>query len=486
MFGDGVTHEQINDSSIGEALERLYRANAGKLFQTLCLSVYTHYEIDLKRLHSDTTSVSFYGDYEEEDDENQKDSSKKPEKITINRGYNKDHKPMCKQLVLGKITNEFGIPLVCKSMNGNTSDVEWNEIAISLAKEIQCAQNSKDAIYVADCKLMTQKLFESMTGDDGILFISRVPANFAGKLGSRMKEKAYDENNWESIGKISNNHKACNYELQEFIEEVYGKTARLIVVKSSQSLKSFYKSESKRKMRIEEEIKALNKKVFSCQEDAQKEWESFSKKHGNAPYIIENTYNKIETEKRPRGNQGKNPKPPVISIEWSLNVELKRTKDDVMKNLKEDAESFVLISNAPKNILTAKDILLEYKSQIVVELNFKTLKSPALTSTIFLNKPERIEALMTLIGVSLLIRALILYKLRKNFDKDNRKLKFGYTGGILKTITMGLFEYAMCFLHIEKDYDDYYTIYYYGKERDKHRVETFLNYLGMEVNDLLD
>ena len=57
LFGDGVTHIQITDSAIGEALERLHAANAGKLFQTLCLSVYTRFEMELKRMHSDTTSV---------------------------------------------------------------------------------------------------------------------------------------------------------------------------------------------------------------------------------------------------------------------------------------------------------------------------------------------------------------------------------------------------------------------------------------------
>ena len=116
--------------------KRIHAANEGKRFQTLCLSVYTRFEIELKRMHADTTSVSFYGDYYEEDDENKNDNSKKREKITIASGYNKDHRPKCKQLVLGKITNEAGIPLVCKSMNGNAADVEWNEIAISLAREI--------------------------------------------------------------------------------------------------------------------------------------------------------------------------------------------------------------------------------------------------------------------------------------------------------------------------------------------------------------
>jgi transposase len=67
LFGDGITHEQIADSAVGEALERLHAANAGKLFQTLCLSVYEHFGIPMKRMHSDTTSVSFYGSYEEED-----------------------------------------------------------------------------------------------------------------------------------------------------------------------------------------------------------------------------------------------------------------------------------------------------------------------------------------------------------------------------------------------------------------------------------
>lgn len=487
LFGDGVTYEQITDSAVGEALERLHAANAGKLFQTLCLSVFDRFKIPIKRMHSDTTSISFYGNYEEtEEDESLEDSSKKPKKLTIARGYNKDRRPNCKQLVLGKITNEAGIPLVCKSMDGNTSDVEWNEKAISLAREIQRKQKQKDSTYVADCKLMTQKLFKLMTGDDGILFISRVPANFASKLESRMTTKAYSENNWEVIGKISEDDKACSYELQEFVEEVYGQTVRLIVVKSSHSLDSFHKSENKRRIEIEKEITELNKKVFSCLEDARREWESFSKKHANTPYAFVNTWEKIETEKRPRGNPGKNPKPPVIIIEWSLSIELKEVKDDVMKKLRENAESFVLISNVPKDKSTAKDILVEYKGQIVVELNFKTLKSPALTATVFLEKPERIEALMMLIGVSLLLRALILYMLRKNFDRDNRKLKIAYTGGMLKTVTMGLFEYAMHFLHIEREHDGSYIIYYYGKERDKLRVKTFLNYLEMEDSNLLD
>jgi len=489
LFGKGVTPDKITDSAIGQALERVYAANAGKLFQTLSLTVFKKFELKLKRLHSDTTSVSFYGDYEDQHNNDTNSNEEKPkslknqENINITYGHNKDHRPGCKQLKLGQISNEAGIMLSCYTMDGNTSDVTWNKEALKMIKEIQKKFNNSNSIYVADCKLMTKGLFLKMSEEENILFLSRVPANFDSKLESRIREKAYKNNDWVDIGKISNTKKACTYGIQSFTEDVYGIPTRLVVVKSSASLASFEASQKKKKSKIENAIKKLNKRIFACEKDARKEWKSFCKKYDKEPYIYSMDLGKIKTEKRPRGNPGKNPKPPKIIIEWSLNIKLVKVNQEAMKLLRQKAESFVLISNVPETISTSEKLLEEYKGQIVVELNFKTLKSPALTSTVFLKKEERIEAMMMLIGVSLMIRALILYQLRKRFKESGEHPRIGYSGTVLKTITMGLFQYAMDSLLIEREKGGDYLIYIEPKE--KQRVLTLLKYLGLGISDLL-
>lgn len=480
LFGEGITPNMITDSAIGTALERVHSANAGKLFQTLSLTVFKKYEIEINRLHSDTTSISFYGDYEEK-------PSASSNNIKINYGHNKDHRPGCKQMKIGQITNEAGIMVSCNSLDGNTSDVTWNKEALKLIKELQ--QNFTmigDAIYVADCKLMTQKLFLNMTDeDDGVLFISRVPARFDSKLESRIREKAYKEHNWDDIGKLTDTKKACSYKIQEFTEEVYDHSTRLIVVKSSASLASFKASQRKAKSMLEKAIKDLNKEIFACKKDAMASWEAFCKKHKKAPYILSMNLKEIKTEKRPRGNPGKNPKPPTIIIEWALNIKIENVNKKAYRALRQKAESFVLISNVGESVATATKILKIYKGQIVVELNFKMMKSPALTSTVFLEKEERIEAMMMLIGVSLMIRALILYKLRKGFKESGEHPKIGYSGIALKTVTLGLFQYAMSSLSIEKQKDGDYQLHI-DKPKEKLRVLTLLRYMGLDISDLLN
>ena len=63
----------------------------------------TTYHIEVERLHADTTSLSFWGAYE--------GTGENEGEVRIVRGYNKDGRPNCNQIVVGQITNENGIVL---------------------------------------------------------------------------------------------------------------------------------------------------------------------------------------------------------------------------------------------------------------------------------------------------------------------------------------------------------------------------------------
>ena len=67
LFGEGVTKEDLNQYVIGETLDRIVKYGPTKLFTEITLHVMSHLPIPVHCLHSDTTSVSVYGDYDDED-----------------------------------------------------------------------------------------------------------------------------------------------------------------------------------------------------------------------------------------------------------------------------------------------------------------------------------------------------------------------------------------------------------------------------------
>ena len=52
----------------------------------------------------------------------------------------------------------------------------------------------------------------------------------------------------------------------------------------------------------------------------------------------------------------------------------------------------------------------------MVEDNFSAIKRPTMVDTLYLKKPERIAALVTLLAVTLLIQAVIRVLVRRNLD----------------------------------------------------------------------
>jgi len=106
------------------------------------------------------------------------------------------------------------------------------------------------------------------------------------------------------------------------------------------------------------------------------------------------------------------------------------------KQMEQGKECFVLITSVSVNELDQEQVLRQYKAQMVVEVQFHLLKQPALASVIFLKTPRRIDALVMLLNVSLLIRGLMQYKIRKNMQESQETLpRIGPNKGKLKSPT---------------------------------------------------
>ncbi|MCE2597456.1 IS1634 family transposase, partial [Motilimonas cestriensis] len=113
-----------------------------------------------------------------------------------------------------------------------------------------------------------------------------------------------------------------------------------------------------------------------------------------------------------RGRPKKGEKPTGYSYQINATVFTDLTK---VKLAKLKVGMFILATNdTDSRDLDMAALLAHYKSQQKVERGFRFLKSPEfLTSSIFLKKPQRIEALLMIMTLSLMVYAGLEHKIRE-------------------------------------------------------------------------
>jgi len=99
-------------------------------------------------------------------------------------------------------------------------------------------------------------------------------------------------------------------------------------------------------------------------------------------------------------------------------------KPEAVNTLREQAGCFVLITNVPVEGPTKSDIpddgkriLQVYKDQNGIEHNFSFLKDPVVVNSVFLKKPERIEALGLILVIALLLWRLVEFNMCAHLEK---------------------------------------------------------------------
>jgi transposase len=115
LLQSGLAPESLHDSRLGQTLDALYDANLHTVFSAMALRALALYQVDTPWLHQDTTTISFYGAYEEDEVGN------KGPRPTY--GYSKDGRGDLKQVILSLgVSGGGGIPLRMGLHDGNRSD----------------------------------------------------------------------------------------------------------------------------------------------------------------------------------------------------------------------------------------------------------------------------------------------------------------------------------------------------------------------------
>ncbi|MEG3223815.1 IS1634 family transposase [Vibrio gigantis] len=279
--------------------------------------------------------------------------------IKLVKGYSRDYRPELNQVVLELICeNQAGLPVYMQALSGNTNDAKaFAEVTSNHIHCLKAAQNSR--YFIADASLYTEESISSLDKQQQ-KFITRVPMTI------KLAKQTLLALEPEQLSVIGNGYSGC------WIDSDYGKVnQRWLLVHSAQATKreeiTFFKNLEKTIAKEMQALGKLSKKPFACGTDA----------------------------------------------------ELPFTDLDKVKLAKLKVGMFILATNdADSEDLTMAALLEHYKSQQKVERGFRFLKSPEfLTSSIFLKKPERIEALLMIMTMSLLVYPSLEHKIREQLKQ---------------------------------------------------------------------
>jgi transposase len=399
----------LNDDRTGRALDHLYKADRARLLTALVLRVVAEFELDLSEIHQDTTTVTFSGEYADQEPAEQND---RPVRITF--GHNKDHRPDLKQLLYGiPITADGAVPVHCKVWDGNTTDDQvhtqtWDFLVLIIGHA--------DFLYVADCKLCSRDNMHHIASRRG-RFLTVMPRTR--KEDGLFREHA--RNNpvgWREV------HREPNPRRRDGPEQVYqGVEAPWRSAEGYRVL--WYRSSAKAEQDAENRRKRLDKAregLLTLQ--AKREFDTPRQALDAGQRILEEeqvqAWLKVEAkgEKEEKYKQSGPGRPgPGTRYERVEKWRYKVAFTEDAEALKEEALTdgvFPLMSNDES--LSVQEALLKYKYQPFVEKRHEQLKGGFGVAPMWLKNVKRVEALLWLYHAVELVQALVEREVRKRME----------------------------------------------------------------------
>jgi len=398
--GEPVAASPFNDDRFARALSALFDSDRHSLMSEVSANAVCVHKLLTDEIHNDSTTVTFIGKYD----------TPEPEAVKLKHGHNKDFRPDCKQVVFGlNITADGHVPISYQLFDGNTTDdvthiPNWNGLRTLLEKE--------DFIYVADCKLCSQKNLVHIS-DNGGCFITIVPKD-RNEFKQFLKHLKRNDVPWKYAFSIESSRKKGIFNVYKTYEHGLTKQGfRIIFVHSSLKQKE---DEDRRSNKIEKAIaklEELSPKLNAYHLKTKKEINAAVnriikdiKAFIDVQIITHRKQVKVKISPgRPSLTSGyKNKWEFTYGIQWTLN-------DKAIAEASKTDGIFPLITNTE---LEAREVLRKYKSQPFLEKRMYTKKTVLEVAPVFLKKETRIEAMLFLYFVALMIVSLIERKIRMN------------------------------------------------------------------------
>ena len=399
----------LSDDRFGRVLDRLYEVDRSSLMTEIVVTVIKNFNVDLKELHNDSTTVKAFGKY----------NGKTDTGFELKRGKSKDFRPDLKQLVYSLTLSKDGaVPVHFKAYPGNTTDETTH---IETWNTLRGIKGDPNFLYVADCKVCTDKQLNYIQENGGNV-VTMIPEKWkeVKSFKTTLKEGIFERKEiWRRDNCEGETDYFYLYEGQYFTLKRNYKIHW--IYSSSKGMHDRYAREDRMKKAedmLRKIVIKLNKRKLKTREAIVGACEEILKKHK-----VEKFYNIDICESREesivhRKGRPKNNEKPTTVIKSIYTLSWIRNKESLEKEKKVDGV-FPLLST--DNDLSAKDALIAYKYQPKLEKRFTQLKSVHNAAPLFCKKVERIEANMFVFFIALMIQALIEREIRQQMKNGELK-----------------------------------------------------------------
>lgn len=470
IFHFPVNLEHIVDNRFGYFLDTFHKAGCRSIFSEICTNALVTYGITIERINYDTTSRVMWGEY--------KTVEGKTGVINIDFGHSKDHRPDKKQIKIG-IGTANGTIVDAKVLSGNEDDKTYNKNNIEDVDQLlnRLEVDKANFYYISDSALFGEKSIGKMK-EANIKFITRVPDNV--KEANALIETGVGDAGKKVI--YQNSHKKdVEYHVLESTGEYKGYPLKYAIVYSTAlepaKEKSINKNVKSEKDRLDREIKECESHKYACLEDAERAIKKMRDKNTLRSKFHSITICTKTTEKKPQGRPFGDSLKNKTTTEYHIDISYNQ-EDAVIKEAIRKGSTFILTSNDLE--ISAESMLMEYKTQSGVEKKFQQLKNPHFVDSIYLEKPERIEALSYIILLTIMMLSVMEQVVRKGL-KEEKTTVVG-TGRMIKTQPTQV-------MILRIFYNILYQCYYENKKRIRRLLTPLddsqakiIRYLGLDAS----
>lgn len=408
----GFTPEQkqgLNDDRIARMLDALVSERGRGIWFRLALEILQQFKIARNRMHHDTTTVTFCGEY--------KGSVREPR---ITHGMNKDHRPDLKQLVFGLTVSADGaVPINHQVHSGNRSD---DTIHRGNLEELRLLLGRKDFIYVADCKLAGSDNLKEISAHGG-KFVTVLPRtrNEDKRFRARLKGSPV---RWKKVMGIPNKRSETGPPDIFYSCAAPERTAegfRITWFRSSAKAAMDGEAREKRLTQAQAELgllsQRLNRRRLRSARQIRKAVREIVDRRSVKSLLNVRLKRQIQErfKRLRRGRPGvHDPVRVVRRAVWSMDA---RVDEKALRTEERMDGVFPLVSNLDKKKYPKSEILSIYKYQPYVEKRFSQLKTDLEVAPVYLKKPNRCAGLVHAYYVALAVSSLIERAVRQGMKR---------------------------------------------------------------------
>jgi transposase len=375
--------------------------------------VIREFAVGLDELHNDSTTVSFYGAY---DDAGQESEQRGRLTHAITWGHSKARRPDLKQLLyILTVTSDGNVPIYFSSESGNTVDDGTHIGTWDLLYELI---GHADFLYVADCKLASSENLSHIATRGG-RFVTVLPRGRSEDVIFRQRLRTTPAVlKWTLLYALADDH---GHQVDELFvcddDHVHSEGYRLLWYRSTRKAEQ---DESRRARSIQKVTEALGDLRERLQ-GARTRFRERSKVEQAVAQVLADAEAsswllvEIEEQEEETFRQATRGRPNEqtkymkktrsrFTLTWKLNME-------ALSEAEREDGVFPLMTNDRK--LSATEVLRAYKRQPLLEKRFSQFKTDFAVAPVFLKNVSRIQGLLAAYFFALLVQTLLERELRQ-------------------------------------------------------------------------